>query len=214
MYKAEVSAANLTRKNGASMKFEEIILGDKVEVKGQLWPDNSLNVSVVRNMSLYPHSGTFSGKIINIEPVSSRFTIQKSQGTQVIKTDSLTTYKKNGSSSTFRDLELGMSVKVKGIWERNNADVIAKEVSGNLRLVSIEFTGRMVMKSDSAITVVGANNAMYGVNTTKAKIMSKNNKPILVGELRLDDVLKVSGKHVSGRLEVIAGTIKDNSLVK
>ncbi|MBI5530013.1 MAG: hypothetical protein HY918_00745 [Candidatus Doudnabacteria bacterium] len=214
-YSAEVGQATLTRKNGAPMRLTEILVGDKVEVKGILWGDNSISASSLRNMSLYTHNGSFSGKITEIDPWSQSFTLQSSKyGNQTIKTDSLTVFKKNGSSSTFKDLELGMSMTVKGAWDRSTTVIAAREVNGTLRLINIDFTGTLTMKSDGAITVIGNGNVIYGVDITKAKLQNKSGKTLSLSLFNLSDTIRVQGKHVSGSVKVLAETVKDLSVTK
>ncbi|MFA5991485.1 MAG: DUF5666 domain-containing protein [Candidatus Doudnabacteria bacterium] len=214
-YRADIGSALLVRKNGAAMIFAEILVGDKVEVKGTLWADNSISASTLRNMSLYTHNGSFSGKVTEINPNDSSFTLQTAKyGNQKITTDSLTVFKKNSSSSTFKDLELGMSATVKGAWDRTPTYISAREVNGSLRLINIDFTGTLFMKSDSSFTVIGNGNVIYGVDITKAKLQNKSGKTLSLSRINLGDTLRVQGKHVSGSVKVIGSIIKDVSVLK
>ncbi len=214
-YSAEVGQALLTRKNGAAMQLPEILVGDKVELKGNLWGDNSVSASTLRNMSLYTHNGSFTGKITDIDPWGLSFTLQSSKyGNQTIKTDSLTVFKKNSSASTFKDLELGMSMTVKGAWDRTTAVIAAREVSGTLRLINIDFTGTLSMKSDTAITVIGNGNVIYGVDISKAKLQNKAGKTLSLSLFNMSDTIRVQGKHVSGSVKIVGSIIKDLSVTK
>lgn len=177
-YTAEISRATLLRKYGAPMQASEILVGDKVEVKGALWPDNSMNATAVRNMSLYAHSGTFSGKVTTLDPAAASFVMQTGQNFRTVRTDSYTIIKKNGAPASVSALTPGMSVKVKGQWERSDSVVAAKSVEATVRLINITITGRLVMKSPTAISIVGDNNAIYGAEISKAKLTGKNNKPL------------------------------------
>ncbi len=214
-YLAEVSNAILVRKNGAPMSFVEILPGDKVEVKGTLWPDNSINAVYVRNMSLYTHSGSFSGKITGINIVDSSFTLQSTKyGCQEIHTDSLTIFKKNSSIATFGDMEVGMSVSVKGAWDRNTSNVLAREADGALRLINIDVTGTLSMRGADSLTIIGNGNVIYGVDITGAKLENKNGKTIGFSSIGMDDLLRVQGKHVSGSVKIIGTIVKDLSVLK
>lgn len=214
-YHADIGNAILVRKNGATMSFSEILVGDKVEVKGTLWGDNSIGASALRNMSLYTHNGSFSGKITEINPADLSFTLQSTKyGNQKISTDNLTVFKKNSSASTFKDLELGMSMSIKGAWDRSTSKISARQVSGTLRLISIDFTGTLFTKNDSAFTVIGNGNVIYGVDITKAKLQNKSGKTLSLSRVNLGDTLRVQGKHVSGSVKVIGSVIKDTSVLK
>ena len=214
-YMAQTSIATLTRKYGAPMNFNEILVGDKIEVTGMVLPDNSINAQSVKNLSLYAHNTTFSGKIGSVNTTASTFTLEsKTYGEQTIHIGSLTVIKKNGSASSLAEMRMGMSAGVKGTWERNSKDVAATQVSGTLRLVNISFSGRLVIFGSSGFTVVGANNAIYGVDFSGAKLQSKNGKSMTFGEFRGDDVVQITGKHISGQLQILASLIKDVSVSK
>ncbi len=211
-YSAETSHAQLFRKNGAGMAFSEIAVGDKISLTGQVWSDNSINASFVRNLSLYPHTSTFSGKISGLNPSLSTFTFTTKDGEKTVRTDQYTTFKKNSSSATFNDLELGFSVSVKGVWERSNAVLVGKSVQANVRLISIDITGAVGMVSPDSITVIGENNVIYGVTVTNATLVDKKNKKITLPSFTPGDTVRVWGKHVSGQVKVSASKVKNMSL--
>jgi hypothetical protein len=116
-YTAEVGTIPLLRKYGSSMQFSEIMIGDKVEVKGTLWPDNSISATYFRDTSFYPHTGTFAGKIVSVDPFASSFIMQSSQGTQTIRVNSSTSFIRNGAASGLGEMAPGISVTVKGTNE-------------------------------------------------------------------------------------------------
>jgi hypothetical protein len=209
-YSADIANAALLRKNGAAMQFAEILAGDKVEVKGQLWPDNGISPVYIKDNSLYAHTGTFTGKIINISLADSSFVIQsKTYGEQTIHTNNFTSFTKNGSSSGFGDLQLGMTTKVRGVWDRSNKNITASNVEGSFRMINIDFTGTLSVINGSALTVIGNGNVIYGVDAAKAEILGKNGKPVSVSRYVLGDVLRVWGKHISGMVGVTATKVKN-----
>ncbi len=214
-YLAELSHAALTRKNGASMAFSEILVGDKMQVTGTLWNDNSISATAARDLSLYAHTGTFSGKITGINPQSLSFTMQgTANGSQAITTNNFTSFTKNKAAATFNDLELGMSVTVKGEWDRSKANVLAGQVQGMLRLVNIDFSGALYAVNGNSITVIGNGNVIYGVDLSKAKLQDKSGKTVLPAQLNIGDVLSVHGEHVSGSVKINAFTVKVTKPVK
>ncbi len=212
-YSAEVGNAQLVRKNGAAMKFTEILPGDKIETKGILWADSSISATYLRNLSLFPHTGTFSGKIIYINPANSSFVIDgKTNGAQTINTDQLTTFKKNKGAATFSDMQLGMTASVKGLWDRNKADIAAKSVEGTLRYINITITGAITMKIGNSFTVLGSGNAIYGIDVTNAKLQNKNGQSLPFAKFNTGDVVKVEGKHLSGDVAITATLVKNTSV--
>jgi hypothetical protein len=214
-YSAELSAATLMRKNGAPMQFKEVIAGDKIKVIGTLWNDNSFSVVSLTDLSLYAHNSSFTGKITSINTTNSSFTMQsKAYGTQTIYTNSFTSFSMNGSIATFKDLALGMTEKVKGQWDRTNSQIVASTVAETYRLISIYFTGSLSMQTGSSITVIGNGNVIYGVDLSKATLLSKNNLSLLITDLKPGQLLRVWGKHLSGSVQIAGVKVVDSSVTK
>lgn len=212
-YTAELGGASLIRKNGSPMKFSEILVGDKVQVSGSLWNDNSISASVFKDLSLYAHNSSFTGKITNIDPPTSSFTMQSTaHGVQTVTTDVYTSFSAMGITSGFNYLQLGMTVTVKGVWERDPINIRASSVKGTIRLISIDFTGELIGKNGDALTVIGNGNVIYGVDVTSAVLQSKSGKPLAVSALNGGDMVHVWGKHVSGGVQVFATKVKDLTL--
>jgi hypothetical protein len=214
-YSADSGNAQLSRKNGAIMQFSEILVGDKIEVNGRLWNDNSISAATIRDLSLYAHTGTYSGKISTINVVDSSFVmVSKAYGSQTIHTNNFTSYTKNSSLATFKDMSLGMTLSVKGVWDRTKADITAAAVNGSFRLIDIYFDGSLSMTGVSSLTVIGNGNVIYGVDVTGAVLQSKNGKPMKIGEFNVGDSLRVWGRHLSGSVAVVGTQIKDSSVTK
>lgn len=215
VYNAQTARAQLIRKNGSPMLFTEIIVGDKVEITGVVGDSNIVESSKIRNLSLYPHHGTVVGKIVSIDLNSASFTISNtSKSLKTVHTDSLTVFKKNNVISTFSALQPGINVSIVATWERLGDELFASEIKFFQRYISIYFVGNLVMKSDSVITVVGNNGAIYGVDIAQAKLQNKKGKNISVSQLNMNDTVRVWDKHISGSLQIIASQIKDISLDK
>lgn len=208
-YKAEISNANMVKKNGSTMKVSEFLIGDKIEVTGNVWTDNSISASTVKNLSLYAHTGTFSGKIISLNPNNLSFQLQTAgPETKTIQTTGLTNFKKNSSGASFNNLEIGMTATVKGQWERNNSFVTAYLVDAKLRYVNITLTGTLTMKLPGALTIINQN-TIYGVDISNAKILSKGGKGLLEYQFNVGDTIKITGKHVSGSVKIIGSIVRN-----
>ncbi len=213
VYAAETSAAALVRRNGTAMLFSEFAVGDRVEVHGQTWQDNSMSATRIRNLTVYAHNGTFTGKITALDPLTGTLTLQGAQyGTQTVHTNPQTVYMKNGSIVPVQDIAVGMSATIKGTWERTRGDVAAREVRATVRLLNIDITGQLMIKDGYNLTVV-SNGVLYGIDASTAKVKSKNNKPMLVSELAMATV-RVQGKHIQESPHIVAATIKDLATTK
>lgn len=211
-YDAETAQATFFRRNDTPILFSDILVGDKIKIEGKLWEDNSMNAVSIQNISLYPHTGTYTGKIISIDPVKGTFTIQNTDyGLQTIHTDNLTVLRKNNINIGLRDLKPGLRAKVKGIWERNRDNLLGKQVIVKARLINISLIGKLVMRSDDALTVV-SNKTIYGIDITKARIINKNNKPLLTDKLIMGGQVRIEGKHIAESNEIIGSIVKDLSI--
>lgn len=214
VYHPDIGTASLTRRNGAPMKFSELSIGDKVEIIGKSFHDNSFLAHSLRNLSLYAHNTTHKGKIATVAPTSSSLTLQSSRyGIINIFCDHLTTFKINNSISTFNQLKVGMTVTIKGTWERNKNDLVAKIIEAKLKLIDIEFIGQLVMKNLGGITVI-VKNTIYGVDITKAKLQNKLGKSVGYDKFSMGDTVKVKGEHISGSQQIFGSIIKNTSILK
>ncbi len=214
-YNVQTQSVGLVRRYGAPMLVSEMLVGDKVQVTGLVFSDNKITASLIKDISLYTHTGTVSGKIAIVNPLLRNFTVINSQRqTLTIQTDSTTAITKNGGYATLGDLSTGVTVSVKGTWERSSLNVRAMTVKATVRLVNIYITGNLVMKGPGSMTVVGNNNAIYGVILEHAQLQSKNGKPMLMTEFNMTDKVRVWGKHISGVAEIYASLIKDTAVNK
>lgn len=208
VYDVETSQTQLVRRNGAPMTLGEILVGDKVQASGKVWSDNSMSAVVIKNISLYIHTSTFTGKVASINPSNFSFTIQsKAIGTQTIETTPLTIFKTNNQQTAFNGLILGTTITIKGSWERKNTRVLAQTASATVRLISIDVTGQLVAKIDSAFTVVG-NNVLYGVDISKAKLLDSKGKIITAAQVPVGSQVRVQGKHIAEKTEITATSVK------
>lgn len=206
-YDAETSNALLTKRNGAVIKFSDIQVGDKVGLVGTVWQDLSVNAKSVRVTSLYTHSGTFSGKVEKVNIPENNFTIKSSkQGAQQVTVDAETSYA-SAVATSLATLEPGMSVQVKGVWERDRSYILARRVLARVRLLNIDIIGDLVAKTPEALTVT-ANGVIYAINVDHAKFLSKNNKPLNIQALAMGRV-RIQGKHIAESPKILATKVKD-----
>ncbi len=202
--------ATLIRKNGTAMQVGDIIVGDKLQITGLGQGGNIILATLIRDLSLYPHRGTFTGKIVTINPWAATLSmLSKQWGFQTIQTNMLTVFQQNSTSVGLKDLEPGMNVTVKGVWDRTYATVNATLVQAKIRMIAIYFTGALRMRGADALTVAGSNNAIYGVDISHAQILDGKGQPILFSQLPMDGGVRVWGKHLSGSVQVVASKVRE-----
>lgn len=213
LYRVEASYASLVRRNGSALSMEEVMVGDKLEVQGRIWGDNSVSASTIRDVSVYTHTGTFSGKVVSVDFMRGTLVLQGAQsGLQTIHTTVSSAFTRNGSSIQFKDIAVGMSATVKGTWERTKQEVVATSIRTTVRLLNIDLTGEVTTKDGLALTVV-SNGVLYAVDSAGATVKSKNNKSMALTELGLGRV-RVWGKHIAESVAIQAIKIKYLDVVK
>jgi len=212
-YYIQTASAQLSRRYGSPMTMGDILPGDKLEAKGIIESVNFIPATTIRSLTLYTHNGTVAGKIISTNLAGFSFTLEDRQLIKhTVYMDSKTSIKKNSVAAIFNDIETGMKVTVQGTWERTNANIAAKEIILIQRLIAIEVTGALSMRSPTALTITGNQGALYGVDISKAKLLNKKGTVIPYTSLSLGGKVKIIGKHVSGKQQIIASSVKDYSV--
>lgn len=211
-YYVQTAKAHLTRKYGSPMTLLDILPGDKLEVKGIVGSSNVIPATEVRSLVLYTHNGTVTGKVISTNIPGFSFVVEDTQlAKHTVYMDTGTIVKKNSTAAVLHDIEVGMKATVRGAWERTNANIAAKEILLTQRLIAIEVTGILSLRSPDSLTVIGNQGTLYGVDITKAKITDKKGKAIPYANLTMGGKVRVVGKHVSGKQQIIANSVKDGT---
>lgn len=198
----------ITKKNGVKIAFTDIQQTHKLKIVGLFYPDNSIGATEIQNLSIYPRVGTFSGKILSINPAAQSFILQTSAwGKHEVFTSPTTVYLQNSSSATFQTLEMGVRAKVQGVWEGSRDKVMAVKVTTKPRLISIEITGQLVIKAQDSVTVL-ADGTIYGVDIRSAKLFDAKNKEITLDQVPVSSRVKVTGKHLAENVAIVGSKVK------
>lgn len=209
-YYVQTANANLMRRYGSPMTLDDILTGDKLEVTGVVGSSNIIPAVTIKSLVLYTHTGVVTGKIISTNLSQYSFTIEDTQLVKhTVQMDSRTSIKKNSAAAVITDIETGMKVTTKGTWERTNANITAKEVLLTQRLIAIEITGTLSMRGPEALTVIGTQGALYGIDIRSAKIVNKKGNTIPYSSLTMGGKVRIVGKHVSGKQQIVASQVKD-----
>lgn len=206
IYDAEVSGAVLQRKNGLAMELSELRAGDVVELAGSVWSDNSMTVTRLRNVSLHPHSATFTGKVVEMDLGQALLRFHTTAyGEQQAHIGPTTTIQVKGATSSISSIAPGMSVIVKGTWERSRNDVVARSIVATYRLLNITIVGEVVGQVGSDLTVA-ADGLPYAVHVQGVSVRGMPaGQPLtwLMGRR-----VRVTGKHRAESLELVATTVR------
>lgn len=102
------------------LDLSEFSVGDIINVLGTLDSTDFflINAKTVRNVSIQQKHGVFSGTIKSITPPSSFILETARASSLLVNTDANTKIYQGKELKTFSDLQIGMSVLVRGIWNR------------------------------------------------------------------------------------------------
>lgn len=208
-FDVDASQAKLQKKNGSGIEWREVWVGDKLEVVGQVWQDNSVSANVLTNLSLYAHKCTLVGTVTAVMPDYKGFKLQNSVLGEVgVEVSSQVAVSLNGSAAQLQVLRPHLKVKVKGTWERDRKQVYATELQLRLRKLRIEITGELVIKDANSLTVVSGG-VIYGVDIHAAKITNKSRKVIGFEALAMGGTVRVRGRHLSGDTHIEATEVRE-----
>lgn len=125
------SATKLYRKYMKTATIEEMLVGDKVEVRGTLSGTNTLNARVVRNNSLIIKYGDFQGTVLSVNADAKTFVLrtkEKKLGDVTITVTDATKYVDENGLRAFTDLTVGDRVKVLGTYNSATKKIAATRV--------------------------------------------------------------------------------------
>lgn len=211
-YTVDASAAKTHRRFGAAMQVADIQAGDSVVVRGTADGSN-IKAVIVRDTSLQAKNGVFSGKVAAVS--GSSFTLETSgRGAQTVNTDSSTVFKKNGQPASLSDVVAGSQVRVTGVWDKTNNNILAKFVNVIIRMAKINITGSLSSVSGSSLTVNASDNTAYTVDASRARVVKKFGGKISLADLTVGDSLKIQGRHAVSSTSITAGLIRDLSITK
>jgi hypothetical protein len=132
-YRVQVSSStNVVRQywGKSEINLSEFSVGDIVNIYGTL--DSAdyflVHANTVRNISIQKIQAVLTGKILSIASSTSSFTMEaKKSGTTTltVNTDSNTKIYSAKELKAFSDLQVGMKVSVRGIWDKTLSKIQA-----------------------------------------------------------------------------------------
>ncbi len=146
-YKIDTTAAKMVRYSWGESNVDEISVGDIVNVAGYLDASDSylVHAQTVRNVSIQKVVNVFKGAIASINASSTTFVLQtEERGNQTVVVSGDTKIILEGGSVTcikapcpmmpvkvgsFSDLQVGMKVIVRGIWDKTNSTIQAQLIT-------------------------------------------------------------------------------------
>jgi len=132
-YKIDVSATtNVVRYSwGKSViNLSEFSVGDIINVYGTLDSTDYflVHAKTVRNVSIQKLHAVFTGNILSIASSTNSFTMEAKRtgiATLTVNTDSNTKIYSGKNLKSFSDLQVGMTVMTRGIWDRTMSKIQA-----------------------------------------------------------------------------------------
>jgi hypothetical protein len=130
-YKVKIASdTNVVRQywGKSEVNLSEFSVGDIVNVYGTLDSSDyfSVNAKTVRNVSIQKLQAVLNGEISTIASSSSSFVMQtKKSGTTTVTTSSSTKIYSGKDLKSFSDLQTGMKVTVRGVWDKTLSTIQA-----------------------------------------------------------------------------------------
>ncbi|MEK9157748.1 MAG: DUF5666 domain-containing protein [Patescibacteria group bacterium] len=138
------------------------------------------------------------------------FTVESKNGKKemTVKTDTSTSYTKNGQATDKSVIAVGALVNVKGALDKATKTINAKAVNVIDKIKGVHFKGVITAISGSILTVKAENGTVYTIDQGKAHILHSfwfgTSSDIKVG-----DTVGVWGTQVEGSSTITARLIKD-----
>lgn len=125
------STTKLYRKYLKTATLEEFLVGDKVEARGTLAGDNTLNARWVRNSSLTIKYGDFQGTVLSVDADAKTFVLrtkEKKLGDVTVTVTDATKYVDENGLRAFADISAGDKLKVLGTYNSSTKKIASTRV--------------------------------------------------------------------------------------
>lgn len=209
-YTVDASAAKFVRRFGGAMVMGDLQLNDQLFVKGTL-NEAMIKASMVQDLSLQARKGEFSGVVQSVNGTS--FVLKtNNRGLQTINTNASTSVMKADQKVNLADVLVGATVKVDGVWNRVNDNLLAQNVRIVVRTEEVRLNGRLTAVNGASVTMLGTDGKTYTVDAAKAKLSGNGYFGTDMSKLKVGDSVQVWGKSETGSLKVNANFVVDFSL--
>ena len=131
-YKIDTVGANFVRHWWGQSNINEFSVGDIINAWGYLDENDTslVHAKTIRNVSIQWMYGVFNGIIASIDSVNNTFVLKtESRGSQTIIVSSDTKIVKATSTASFGDLQVGMGVIVRGVWNKTLSKIQAQVIN-------------------------------------------------------------------------------------
>jgi hypothetical protein len=128
-YKVDIKEAKLVRNYWGGSEIDEFSVGDIINVFGYLDENDNflIHAKTVRDVSIQKVHNVFKGVIESIDAASNTFVLQtEERGNQTVVVSSDTKIIKATSTASFSDLQVGMKVIVRGLWDKTLSKIQAR----------------------------------------------------------------------------------------
>ncbi|MEK7639763.1 MAG: DUF5666 domain-containing protein [Patescibacteria group bacterium] len=125
------STTKLYRKYMKIATIEEMLVGDKVDVRGTVAEGNVMNARVLRNNSLVIKYGDMQGTVLSVDADAKTFVLrtkEKKLGDVIVTVTDATKYVDENGMRVFTDLTVGDKLKVLGTYNSSTKKIAATRV--------------------------------------------------------------------------------------
>ena len=203
-YEVNTTDAKFIRLDGSAISDSEVLVGDKLKIRGII-NGNNINAVSVRNDSLLIRTASYYGTIVQASSTS--FILLGSRGNQNIRYSNSTIFRVGNAAASWENLEAGLKVTVLGTWDRSYTDVLAKKIT--VKKTNIELKGIVSGKTDILLHVRGYDGIQYIVDISGSKLLTNLNSPMALSAINLNDEVQIKGTKLSGSNFIAATWLKN-----
>ena len=125
----QTTGTTVLRHGQTTMTLAQIQIGMRVHVKALLQADNTyLATEIILQDENVGGNRDVEGTVTSVNSMEMSFVVQSTGAPVTVKTDSSTTFRNRGSSSTFSSVTIGVMVEVEGILQAGGS-ILARRVT-------------------------------------------------------------------------------------
>jgi len=125
----QTTGTTVLRHGQTTMTLAQIQIGMRVHVKALLQADNTyLATEIILQDENVGGNRDVEGTVTSVNSMEMSFVVQSTGAPVTVKTDSSTTFRNRGSSSTFSSVTIGVMVEVEGILQADGS-ILARRVT-------------------------------------------------------------------------------------
>jgi len=195
-WSVDASNAKLVRRYGGQSNLSEFQAGDYLQIQGTASSSAAWTIiaTIVKDNSIQVKNVNVMGTISNLNASSTPGFTLTAQNGQVIQVNvtSATRIYVNGQQGALSNLSNGISVRVKGVLDRNSKNILADRIEYKQQRISVNGTIAGLNSSNSSFAL-SADDDTFRVTLASGAKIRVNNGPAAFSDLQNGMKARVRG---------------------